>query len=57
VKNTQDGKRPYVKPQLQRIVLRAQSLLLACREETGTDMSPYGYPVCVTIGCKQSSFD
>jgi hypothetical protein len=57
VKNTQDGKRPYVKPQLQRVVLRAQSLILACREPTGADESPWVYPLCTTSGCKSSAAD
>jgi len=57
VKNTENDKRPYVKPQLQRIVLRAHSLILACREPSGTDMSPWEYPLCATSGCKSSAAD
>jgi hypothetical protein len=55
VKNRENGKTPYVKPQVQRIVLRSQSLILACREPSGTDMSPWDYPMCVTSGCKSSA--
>jgi len=55
VKDTQEARKRYVKPELRRIKLNTREGILACREPTGGDRSPYGTDMCALSLCFSSA--
>jgi hypothetical protein len=55
VKDTQEARKRYVKPELRRIKLETRDGILACREPTGGDQSPYGTDMCALSICLSES--
>jgi hypothetical protein len=55
VKDTQEARKRYVKPELRRIKLETREGILACREPTGGDMSQYGADMCALSLCFSSA--
>jgi hypothetical protein len=57
VKDTRGARKRYVKPELRRIKLSTREGILACREPSGTDMSPYGSDDCYLSLCFSSAVE
>ncbi len=55
MKDTQEARKRYVKPELRRIRLETREGILACREPTGGDRSPYGTDMCALSICFSSA--
>jgi hypothetical protein len=55
VKDTQEARKRYVKPELRRIRLETREGILACREPSGTDMTGYEPGVCALGFCRSSA--
>jgi hypothetical protein len=51
VKDRQEARKRYVKPELRRIKLNTREGILACREPSGGGQTPYGADMCALSLC------